>query len=283
MGLRVTKCTLCGETHDDPFHHVISAELVSLETPDKIDAIVDAVIERGSPTLDRIIAERDELRADLQGLMDESAASTEAMDRARKEIDSLRAYNEMLLKVEREHVAEVERLQREIRLLARMYALSEEKLRERTERSNDAESQVTTLEWQLSEANKEIERLRAALEEIKDAYRKIGEAPNSDIRALARAHLFKDEPGYASYAIAYVEKLRAQMEWWKSAHDTCCAGGQKLLDEIERLNQANTMLAEEREAWKARALGLPQTPCRHADHSQQGTAIQIEDDCDADD
>jgi hypothetical protein len=36
----------------------------------------------------------------------------------------------------------------------------------------------------------ENERLRAAVEEIKDAYRKIGEAPNSDIRALARAHLF---------------------------------------------------------------------------------------------
>jgi chromosome segregation ATPase len=54
--------------------------------------------------------EANELRADLQGLMDESAASTEAMDRARAEIDSLRAYNEMLLKVEREHVAEIERL-----------------------------------------------------------------------------------------------------------------------------------------------------------------------------
>jgi chromosome segregation ATPase len=57
-----------------------------------------------------ITRERDELRLDLQGLMDESKASTEAMDRARAEIDSLRAYNEMLLKVEREHVAEIERL-----------------------------------------------------------------------------------------------------------------------------------------------------------------------------
>jgi chromosome segregation ATPase len=162
--------------------------------------------------------ERDELRADLQCLMDESKASTEAMDRARKEIESLRAYNEMLLKVEREHVAEIERrseqheiddgvqeklyeerddalhqaerlahevqrLQRENGALARTYALSEEKLRERTESGvdaivdaviergsptldrilaerDDARSEVITLEWQLSEANKEIDRLR---------------------------------------------------------------------------------------------------------------------------
>jgi chromosome segregation ATPase len=65
--------------------------------------------------------------------------------------------------------AEVERLQREIVNLQRD-VLDE----------HDANRRVL----------EEAERLRAALEEIKDAYRKIGEAPNSDIRALARAHLF---------------------------------------------------------------------------------------------
>jgi hypothetical protein len=67
------------------------------------------------------------------------------MDRARKEIDSLRAYNEMLLKVEREHVAEVERL--------------------RTQHENDMHTIDTG-----SRANAgleiENERLRAALEKI---------------------------------------------------------------------------------------------------------------------
>jgi len=35
--------------------------------------------------------------------------------------------------------------------------------------------------------------------------------------------------------------------------------------EIERLRAALDMVAEEREAWKARTLGLPEAPCRHAD------------------
>jgi hypothetical protein len=35
--------------------------------------------------------------------------------------------------------------------------------------------------------------------------------------------------------------------------------------ETERLRAALDMVAEERDAWKARALGLPQAPCRHAD------------------
>jgi chromosome segregation ATPase len=57
--------------------------------------------------------------------------------------------------------AEAERLQRENGALARMYALSEEKLRQRTEAMNDAQSEVTSLAWGLSEATKEIERLQA--------------------------------------------------------------------------------------------------------------------------
>jgi predicted RNase H-like nuclease (RuvC/YqgF family) len=61
----------------------------------------------------------------------------------------------------RQATFEVERLQRENGALARVYALAEEALRGRTARMHDAESQVTTLEWQLSEANKEIERLHA--------------------------------------------------------------------------------------------------------------------------
>jgi hypothetical protein len=40
----------------------------------------------------------------------------------------------------------------------------------------------------------------------------------------------------------------------------------ELRAEIERLRAALDMVAEEREAWKARALSLPQAPCRHADH-----------------
>lgn len=43
--------------------------------------------------------------------------------------------------------------------------------------------------------------------------------------------------------------------------------------EIDRLNKALDMVAEEREAWKARALGLPQAACRHVDHAADGDQI----------
>jgi hypothetical protein len=89
---------------------------------------------------DCLTRERDELRAEVERL--ERMRASEARGGA-------------LL------IAEVERLQRENGALARTYALSEEKLRQRTEAMNDAQSEVTTLEWQLSEATKEIERLQA--------------------------------------------------------------------------------------------------------------------------
>lgn len=38
------------------------------------------------------------------------------------------------------------------------------------------------------------------------------------------------------------------------------------LAEVERFKETLDMVAEERDAWRARALGLPQEPCRHADH-----------------
>lgn len=46
--------------------------------------------------------------------------------------------------------------------------------------------------------------------------------------------------------------------------------------EIKHLRLALDMVAEEREAWKARALGLPQEPCRHADHPSLDHAEQLE-------
>jgi predicted RNase H-like nuclease (RuvC/YqgF family) len=66
--------------------------------------------------------------------------------------------------------AEVEQLQRENGALARVYALAEEKLRERTETLNDAQSEVTTLEWKLSEASKAAEQFRTALERIEAGF-----------------------------------------------------------------------------------------------------------------
>jgi chromosome segregation ATPase len=131
-----------------------------------------------------ITQERDELRETISRKDDEYAAQREITYETCRANDALRAEVErltQLLETERrvahmiamEHkkdAAEVERLRRENGALARTYALSEGKLRERTERSNDAESQVTTLEWQLSEATKEIGRLRAALEHMVDVF-----------------------------------------------------------------------------------------------------------------
>jgi hypothetical protein len=72
-------------------------------------------------------------------------------------------------------------------------------------------------------------------------------------------------------------------EWWStigfdfcdglSTQDAALAGWRarnseidELRAEVERLRATLDMVAEERDAWEARALGLPQAPCRHADH-----------------
>jgi len=89
------------------------------------------------------------------------------------ERDELRAEVERLRDVAWQHGNRADEAEVEIeRLKAELH-------RERTEH-----------ELEEKEADTRAERLKAALAEIGDAYRKIGEAPNSDIRDLARAHLF---------------------------------------------------------------------------------------------
>jgi hypothetical protein len=73
-------------------------------------------------------------------------------------------------------------------------------------------------------------------------------AANKEIERLKRAH------GQTIAELvetgSMLEKSSAEVERWKSAHDTCCDGGQKLVAEVERLRAELT----HRVGWEERCL-----------------------------
>jgi hypothetical protein len=66
--------------------------------------------------------------------------------------------------------------------------------------------------------------------------------------------------------VSSAEELRAEVARLKAAVVEIGAAHVAAQAEVERLRAALDMVAEEREAWKARALGMTPAPCRHNDH-----------------
>jgi predicted nuclease with TOPRIM domain len=69
---------------------------------DEIDAIVDAVIERGSPTLDRILAERDDARSEVIMLEWQLSEANKEIERLHRENERLRAALEVEHEIQRQ-------------------------------------------------------------------------------------------------------------------------------------------------------------------------------------
>lgn len=128
------------------------------------------------PWIDDLLRERDELRANLATCESALAMTTVERNAAVNVVDELRADVERLRDVAWKHGNRADEAVK----------IAEKNATDVCLLKADYNAAYTNYVTQRDEA----ERLKAALDEIGDAYRKIGEAPNSDIRDLARAHLF---------------------------------------------------------------------------------------------
>ncbi len=139
--------------------------------PDEIDAIVDAVIERGSPTLDRIIAERDELRASVEALLVLNQDLRAEVERRSDQHEIDNGVQEKLYEERDDALHQVERLAHEVERLTladRQWADHVKRLSEANESFRLSNENLRSLLAQSPYA--ELERLKAAVVEIGAAH-----------------------------------------------------------------------------------------------------------------